>query len=44
MLSGCDRTQAEYTGLLAQAGFAVTAVHPPPRGRSVESAIEAVPA
>jgi SAM-dependent methyltransferase len=44
MLSGCDRTQAEYTGLLGQAGLAVTAVHPPPHGRSVESAIEAVPA
>jgi SAM-dependent methyltransferase len=44
MLSGCDRTESEYTSLLGQAGFDVTAVHPPPRGRSVQSAIEAVPA
>jgi SAM-dependent methyltransferase len=45
MLSGCDRSESEYAGLLGQAGFAVTAVHPPPlRGRSVESAIEAAPA
>ena len=44
MLSGCDRSESEYTGLLGQAGFGVTAVHPPPQGRSVESAIEAVPA
>jgi ubiquinone/menaquinone biosynthesis C-methylase UbiE len=45
MLSGCDRSESEYASLLGQAGFAVTAVHPPPlRGRSVESAIEAAPA
>jgi SAM-dependent methyltransferase len=44
MLSGCDRSESEYTGLLGQAGFGVTAVRPPPHGRSVESAIEAVPA
>jgi SAM-dependent methyltransferase len=43
MLSGCDRTESEYTGLLGRAGLRVTAVHQP-RGRSVESAIEAVPA
>jgi SAM-dependent methyltransferase len=44
MLSGCDRSESQYTGLLGQAGFAVTSVHPPPEGHSVESAIEAVPA
>lgn len=45
MLSGCDRSEPEYAALLGEAGFAVTAVHPPPgRGRSVESAIEASPA
>jgi SAM-dependent methyltransferase len=44
MLSGCDRTESEYTDLLGRAGLRVSAVHPPPRGRSVESAIEAVPA
>jgi hypothetical protein len=43
MLSGCDRSEDEYAGLLGAAGFAVRAVHPP-RGRSAESAIEAVPA
>jgi SAM-dependent methyltransferase len=45
MLSGCDRSESEYASLLGTAGFAVTAVRPPPlRGRSVESAIEAAPA
>ena len=45
MLSGCDRTEAEYRELLTGAGFAVRAVRPAPaRGRSTESAIEAVPA
>jgi len=43
-LTGCDRTGHEYAGLLSQAGFGVTEVHPPPPGRSVESAIEARPA
>jgi SAM-dependent methyltransferase/DNA-binding transcriptional ArsR family regulator len=44
MLSGCDRTEAEYRDLLARAGFAIRAVRPfPPGGRSTESAIEAVP-
>jgi hypothetical protein len=44
MLSGWDRTEAGYRGLLAEAGFAVRAVRPPPlRARQPESAIEAVP-
>jgi hypothetical protein len=40
MLSGRDRTEAGYRDLLARAGLAIQAVHPP-RGRSAESAIEA---
>jgi SAM-dependent methyltransferase len=42
MLSGWDRTEAEYAELLAAAGFTVTAVRPPPlRARQAESVIEA---
>jgi O-methyltransferase domain/IclR helix-turn-helix domain len=44
MLSGCDRSEAEYRLLLAGAGFEVTAVRPAPlRARQSESVIEAVP-
>jgi hypothetical protein len=44
MLSGWDRTEAEYRGLLAEAEFAVRDVKPPPlRARQPESVIEAVP-
>lgn len=44
MLSGCDRTEAEYRVLLERAGFAISAVRPPPRrGRQAESVIEAIP-
>jgi hypothetical protein len=43
MLSGQDRSEAEYRDLLTRARFTVTAVRPPPRpGRSAESAIEAI--
>jgi SAM-dependent methyltransferase len=45
MLSGWDRTEAEYRDLLGAAGFTVTAVRPPPlRARQAESVIEAAPA
>jgi SAM-dependent methyltransferase len=44
MLSGWDRTEAEYRELLAAAGFTVTVVRPPPlRARQAESVIEAAP-
>lgn len=44
MLPGSDRTLAEYSGLLDEAGFAVTAVrHGPWKNRNGESVIEAVP-
>ncbi len=44
MLSGCDRSEAEYRELLARAGFTVTAVRPAPlRARQAESLIEAKP-
>ena len=44
MLSGCDRSEAEYLELLGRAGFAVTAVRQAPlRARQAESAIEAAP-
>jgi hypothetical protein len=44
MLPGRDRTLAQYTDLLGQAGFAVRAVRPGPlRARQAESVIEAVP-
>ena len=44
MLSGWDRTEAEYRDLLAAAGFTITAVRPPPlRARQAESVIEAAP-
>lgn len=44
MLSGCDRSAAEYRELLARAGFEVTAVRQAPlRARQAESVIEAVP-
>ena len=44
MLSGCDRSEAEYRELLARAGFTVTAVRPAPlRARQAESLIEARP-
>ncbi|HEY7146930.1 MAG TPA: methyltransferase [Streptosporangiaceae bacterium] len=44
MLSGCDRSEAEYRELLAAAGFGVTAVRAAPvRSRQAESLIEAVP-
>jgi O-methyltransferase domain len=44
MLPGSDRTVAEYSGLLGQAGFAVTGVrHGPWKRRNAESVIEAVP-
>jgi SAM-dependent methyltransferase len=42
MLSGWDRTGAEYRKLLTAAGFTVAAVRPPPlRARQAESVIEA---
>ena len=42
MLSGCDRSEAEYRELLGRAGFTVTAVRPAPlRARQAESLIEA---
>ena len=45
MLSGWDRTEAEYRELLGAAGFTVAAVRPPPlRARQAESVIEAAPA
>ncbi len=44
MLSGWDRSEAEYRHLLGRAGFTVTAVRPAPlRSRQAESAIEATP-
>jgi hypothetical protein len=44
MLSGCDRSEAEYRELLGRAGFTVTAVRPAPlRTRQPESVIEATP-
>ena len=44
MLSGCDRSEAEYRELLDQAGFAVRSVRQAPvRPRQSESVIEAVP-
>jgi hypothetical protein len=44
MLSGWDRSEAEYRHLLGGAGFTVTAVRPAPlRSRQAESAIEATP-
>lgn len=44
MLSGSDRTEAQYRELLAESGFAVRDVKPPPlRARQPESVIEAVP-
>ena len=44
MLSGCDRSEAEYRELLAGAGFTVTAVRSAPlRARQAESLIEAKP-
>jgi len=44
MLSGCDRSEAEYRELLGRAGFTVTAVRQPPlRTRQPEGVIEAVP-
>ncbi len=45
MLPGCDRTEAEYRGLLAAAGLDAVAVRPPPlRAPGAESVLEAVPA
>ena len=45
MLPGCDRTEAEYRGLLAAAGLGTVAVRPPPlRAPGAESVLEAVPA
>jgi SAM-dependent methyltransferase len=45
MLSGWDRTEAEYRELLASAGFTVVVVRPPPlRARQAESVIEAIAA
>lgn len=44
MLPGSDRTLAEYTGLLDQAGFEIKAVRSGPlKSRQSESVIEAVP-
>lgn len=44
MLPGCDRTEAEYRGLLAEAGFDVTCVRRAPlRAPGAESVLEAVP-
>lgn len=44
MLSGSDRSETEYRGLLGRAGFMVTAVREAPlRSRQTESAIEAAP-
>jgi hypothetical protein len=44
MLPGCDRTEAEYRALLAEAGFEVSSVRSAPlRAPGAESAIEAVP-
>jgi hypothetical protein len=44
MLSGCDRTQAEYADLFGRAGFEVRQVRAAPvRARQAESVIEAVP-
>ena len=44
MLSGCDRSEAEYRELLGRSGFTVTAVRPAPlRARQAESLIEATP-
>ena len=45
MVPGCDRSEAEYRGLLAAAGLDAVSVRPPPlRAPGAESVLEAIPA